>query len=138
MDPGTIIAVISTATVILQTFVSCCRDVKGARGEKAQLQAEALGLVSLLVSLEEEAKAADSAALGTLSTCFENIKQPLELLKTVIGDLTQKLHLEPRSSFHQAVDAAKWPLVKKDVAEVLKIMERVKLLIVLALDRDLV
>jgi hypothetical protein len=135
MDPlsttGSIIAIIQLSTKVLAYL----NDVKGASKERAQCTIEISNLQSLLFTLrfrlEEEGseKPWHTAvqALALKNGPLDQFKQALELLQTKMTE---------GSRLKKAAESLVWKFVKSEIASILDRIERLKILVQIALQMD--
>ena len=129
--------VASIAQVIAATtqVVGYINDIKDAPKDRARLATEAASLIPNLTSLRyrvEESTSTDPWFAGIRSLGVE--KGPLGQFAEAMALLAKKL--EPQSGAKKFGFRLLWTLDKKEVAEVLARIERIKNLIGLALQND--
>lgn len=138
-DPLSSTASIITLIDICVKIVSYARDVKDGSSERARLMMEIFSTKGILECLIQTVKDADRTP-AAWSQSIQSLKQqggPLDMLQEVLIALHDELH--------QAVSAKGagrighsllWPFKKKVVEERLRLIDRQKTLLMLALDND--
>ncbi|KAI0902853.1 ankyrin [Ustulina deusta] len=141
MDPSSVVGFLASIIQLIETTakaISYVNDVKDAPTERAQFARHASSLLALLTDLRyrvEEAKSASEPWFGTLHGL--GVKRgPLDQLEDQMGCLAMQLLPLSIGRFQNARKALSWTLDKKEIVEVLVQIERVKTLVMLALQND--
>jgi hypothetical protein len=137
MDPFSIsvgaLAIIQTAFKLTVTVSGYLRDVKDAPKDKQKLLAEVLSLQVFFTILK--AKAEGQGAWHKTLESLAAPKGPLEQFKMALEGLVSKLQ-PADSGLQKWRKAAAWPFQKKETKDILSILERHKILFVLAVQDD--
>ena len=134
MDPGTIIAVATTATTILSILSNYVQDVKNAREDVERLLKQIEDIRSLLLRIEKIAKSPGSAKLPALDTALTAIKQTFSDIQELIEKAKPKKSKRLMNKI--ALQALKWPFTKEQIANHITRLESEKVSLILALQAD--
>lgn len=131
MEPGTIIAVVTTSAKVLSLITEYYLDVKGARQDQERLRKEVKALHHVLENVQKLAEGPNASKVRNLSSYIEKCSPDIKDLETKLnpgkrGKAMKKL----------GVRALKWPFDKKEVDEHIIILERHKSTISVALEID--
>lgn len=124
MDPGTIIAVATTATTILSLLSKYVRDVKNAQEDVERLLKQIEDIHSLLLKIEKIAKSPDSARLPALEKSFTAIKKTFSDIQELVEKLKPKTSQRLMSKV--GLRALKWPFTKEQMANYIARLESEK------------
>jgi len=140
MDPASIIGLTSAIVSLIEAttkIISYVNDIKSAPTERAQFARHASSLLALLTDLRYrvEESASHSAPWFASLRGLGVEGGPLDQLHQQMGRLATKL--EPSSGRLEKIgNALKWTIDKKDTEETLVQIERVKSLVMVALQND--
>lgn len=134
MDPLSITAGIINIIQLTSDIIKWLNDVKGASKDRAQCAIDASNLYPLLLTLRfrlEESSCEDPwygevKALGLEDGPLDQYRQALELLQTKLGGWDR----------FRMGKAVVWNISKGEVASIFSRMERLKTLILIALEMD--
>ncbi|PBK68992.1 hypothetical protein ARMSODRAFT_171243 [Armillaria solidipes] len=124
------------------TVISYLNDVKNAPAERAQLLKELTSLnifLGTLNSLVQIATEPDTSTVEWLATVRAlNVPDgPFRQLSSLLEDLKRKLAPEgPRTFTARLAERIMWKFSKEDVEDMLKKVERVKSLVMVAVQQD--
>ncbi len=136
MDPLSLTVSITTLIGATAQVVSYLNDIKDAPKERAKLASEAACLYPLLIQLKyrvEEAKAGDKWYDST-RTLLGGQNGPLDQFGNALAELTAKLM--PAAGLKEFGRKLIWTLDKKECADIVAKIERLKTLTGLALQED--
>lgn len=136
MDPLSFTASIAAVIHLTGRVLGYLNDVKDASRDRAKIAIEASIVYSLFTTLKyrlEEANPSDAWYTGVRTLGVEN--GPLDQYKTALQLLASRL--APGNDFKRLGRALTWTFTKKEFADVLSKIERLKSLINLALANDL-
>lgn len=134
MDPGTIIAVATTATTILSLLSKYVQDVKNAQEDVERLLKQIEDIHSLLLRIEKIAKSPDSAKLPALEKSFTAIKKTFSDIQELVEKLKPKTSQRLMSKV--GLRALKWPFTKEQMANYIARLESEKTSLNLAFQTD--
>lgn len=134
MDPGTIIAVATTATTILSLLSNYVQGVKNAREDVEGLLKQIEDIRSLLLRIEKIAKSPDSAKLPALDTALTVITQTFSDIQELIEKVKPKKSKRLMNKI--GLQALKWPFTKERMANHITRLESEKVSLILALHAD--
>lgn len=134
MDPGTIIAVATTATTILSLLSKYVQDVKNAPEDVERLLKQIEDIHSLLLRIEKIAKSPDSAKLPALEKSFTAIKKTFSDIQELVEKLKPKTSQRLMSKV--GLRALKWPFTKEQMANYIARLESEKASLTLAFQTD--
>jgi hypothetical protein len=138
MDPVTGVGLAASIVQLIDVTTKAIKylnDVKDAPKDRAKLAKEATSLLVLLTDLRyrvEEAKSTDSWFTGVRSLGVEG--GPLDQLKEAMEELARKL--KPETTIKKFGKMLLWTLDKNKISDILSKIERLKTLVILALDKD--
>ena len=138
MDPLGITASIISVIQLTETIISFLIDVKDSSSERNKLLYEAQSIHGLLSTLRmrvEGANAQDPWFTSIRGLATE--AGPLDQLKQSLESLASKAGLGSSSGLRKTLDKVRWSFEKGEVRETLMRIERLKVLINLALTNDL-
>lgn len=134
MDPGTIIAVATTATTILSFLSKYVQDVKNAQEDVERLVKQIEDIHSLLLRIEKIAKSPDSAKLPALEKSFTAIEKTFSDIQELVEKLKPKTSQRLMSKV--GLRALKWPFTKEQMANYIARLESEKASLTLAFQTD--
>lgn len=134
MDPGTIIAIATTATTILSLLSKYVQDVKNAQEDVERLLKQIEDIHSLLLDIEKIAKSPDSAKLPALEKSFTAIKKTFSDIQEFVEKLKPKTSQRLMSKV--GLRALKWPFTKEQMANYIARLESEKTTLILAFQKD--
>ena len=132
MDPITAVGFVAAVVQLIDVtskVVNYFNDVKDAPKDRAKLAREAAGLLVLFTDLRyrvEEIESTDPWFTG-----LRSLGGPLTEFKSAMEDMADKL--APATSLKRVL---RWTLDKKDIDAILSKIERLKTLVILALQKD--
>lgn len=135
MEPVGLAASIATLMKLAKDVILFVKDAKDASAERQKFIREISGLSGLLSTLREIINDTDPA--NTWRHAVEGLtakEGPLDQLSLAL--LNVKVKVTPGSSMRKLGQALTWKLVKDDINNLLSQIERVKSLIVIALEMD--
>ena len=135
MDPLSVSASTVALLQLTGTVITYLSDVKGGPKELQRLRLELSSVLSLLMTLQDQANQVtkDDACSSTLNSLnvpngpFQQLHSALELLAS---------KLAPVEGWKKVGKAIKWPFEKEEVQEVRNTIERLKALLILARQND--
>lgn len=132
MDPGTILAVVTTSATVLYQITNYYLDVKGARQDRDRLHNEVKALHHVLENVKTLAEGSNTSKLLSVSSYLK------ESCSSDIKDLEIKLNPgKGRKAMKKlGVRALKWPFDKNEVDEYINRLERHKTTITITLGMD--
>jgi hypothetical protein len=133
MEAVGLAASIISVIEITGTTLSYLNDVRTSSRERAKLAMEVSDVSARLVSLRY--RLADSTAKDPWFKAVQGLSGPLESFKATIEGLAERL--TGKSGFGKIASSLTWTLDKRATADYLAKIERLKTLIVLALQEDL-
>lgn len=120
MDPGTILAVVTTSATILCYIANYYSDVRGATEDQKRLHNEVKALHHVLERAHSLAEGPTTTKLPALSSYLkENCSSDLK-------DLEAKLNPGKRGKVRKKLGVLKWPFEKKEVDKYIDRIERHK------------
>lgn len=125
-------ASIFTLIQLTQTVVEYIKVIKEANNERQNLLNEIVGTQSLLVNLENKAKAIEFVNTFKL---LARQNGPLDQFKVVLSTLASRLQ-PSENRIQRAGRAVVWCFTKKEIDNVITTIERQKSLFTLALQND--
>lgn len=129
---ASIVSLIQGASALLEYI----KDVKDGASERAELRLGVSALPGLLTSLNAQFdNTPPNTAWATATSSLAVADGPFAQLSTLVQKVESKLKIPP-TRIGQLQQKLKWTLDKTDVAELLTKVERVKSLIMLALQND--
>ena len=131
-DPLSVSASIIAVLQLTGTIVSYLRDVREASEERQRILNEitsASGMLYCLKDLVEREQHADPSLTAARLLCVKG--GPLYQFKQALERLASKL--TPSTGFREAGKSVLWPFQKREISEILGIIERQKTYFVLAL-----
>ena len=134
-DPLSVSASIIAVLQLTGTIVSYLRDVRGASEERQRILNEitsASGMLYGLKDLAEREQHADPSPTAARLLCAKN--GPLYQFKEALEHLASRL--APVTGFREAGKSLLWPFQKREISEILVIIERQKTYFVLALQNQ--
>lgn len=131
MDPGTIIAIATTATTILSLLSKYVQDVKNAQEDVERLLKQIEDIHSLLLDIEKIAKSPD---LPALEKSFTAIKKTFSDIQEFVEKLKPKTSQRLMSKV--GLRALKWPFTKEQMANYIARLESEKTSLILAIQKD--
>ncbi len=138
-DPIGTTASILTLVDVCAKMIQYIQDVKDGSSERTRLRMEIIatkGILEALVTTVKDAEAAPESWSETIRSINQN-GGPLDLLQGVLIALHDELgRAASANRIERASRSLLWPFKKKDVEERLKVIERQKSLLALALDND--
>ncbi|KAK5991138.1 putative serine/threonine-protein kinase fhkC [Cladobotryum mycophilum] len=139
-DPLSISASIIAVLQLAATATQYVKDVKNGSTDRLRLRDELRGITCLLEMLRDRIEDADDTTdTGlTLKPLFFNSlcgsDGPVNLFKTVLEDIIAKL--APQHKISRLMQPLTWPFDKKDIAEMLASLERLKSHFTLVMQND--
>ena len=132
MDPGTILAVVTTSATVLSQITKYYLDVKGARHDRERLHKEVEALHHVLENVQNLAKGSNASKLPNLSSYLKESCSP------DIKNLETKLDPQKgqKAMMKLGFRALKWPFDKNEVDEYINRLERHKSTIIAILEMD--
>ena len=144
-DPLSVTASLIAVLQAAATAIQYVKDVKTGSSDRTRLRDELRSTVLVLEMLkdrlEDSAAAADATGGQTLlmrSAVMESVAAPhgpLLLFKQLVEDIVAKL--APQDRLRRLAQPFRWPFDKKDVNEMLAVLERLKLNFNLIIQNDL-
>src|SRR6266566_2465669 len=138
-DPIGTTASILTLVDVCAKMIQYIQDVKDGSSERTRLRMEIIatkGILEALVTTVKDAEAAPESWSETIRSINQN-GCPLVLLHGVLIALHDELgRAASANRIERASRSLLWPFKKKDVEQRLKVIERQKSLLALALDND--
>jgi DNA repair ATPase RecN len=140
MDPISAVGLVASVVQLIDAtakVISYANDVRDAPRERAEFARHASSLLSLLIDLRyrvEESKSSSDSWFVSLRGLGADAG-PLAQLKSQMERLAAKLE-RPNGRLEALRKALTWNLDKKEIEEVLEQIERVKTLVMLALQTD--
>jgi hypothetical protein len=135
MDPLSISISVLTLLQLTEKFISYIKQTKNARKEQARVLGEMSSLVWLLRELQECIDEHSSRDLWLLATSGLTTRGgPLDQYKHTLETLASKII--PRHGLHKAGQVLVWKFSKEEVNGLLSQIERVKSLVLIALELD--
>jgi len=135
MDGLSVAASIIAVVQIAGSVITYLSDVKDASKECEECQIEASNSNTLLLRLKR--LVSESSPTELWFTQVQELARkdgPLDQYKLALEGLLAKV--EPKSKLRNALNVLMWKFVKDDIARVLTRMERVKTLVIIALEMD--
>lgn len=132
MDPGTILAVVTTSATVLSQITKYYLDVKSARQDRERLHKEVEALHHVLENVQNMAQGSNASKLLNLSSYLKESCSP-DIKKL-------EIKLDPRKGQKAMTKlgfrALKWPFDKDEVDEYINRLERHKSTIIATLGMD--
>lgn len=136
MDPLSMAASIVAVIQLASTIISSINDIKDAAKEQLQIATEISNVNSLLTPLKSRiaAEKLGSSWFATVQKLadkdgpLEQFDDTLKLIKAKVANVDR--------GFRKAVGMLAWGISKKEVAEMIARIERLKVLVILALAND--
>ena len=133
MDPITaavgFVAAVVQLIEVTSKVVNYFNDVKDAPKDRAKLAREAAGLLVLFIDLRYRAEETDST--DPWFTGLHSLRGPLREFKSAMENIADQLAPVPNLK-----RVLRWTLEKKEIDAILWKLERLKTLVVLALQQD--
>lgn len=120
MDPGTIIAVVTTSATILSLITNYYSDVKGATEGQKRLHNELKALHHVLVKAQYLAEGPNASKVPALSSYLK------ESCSSDLKDLEAKLYPGKHGKIKKKLGVLKWPFEQKEVDKYINRIERHK------------
>ena len=135
MDPLSISISVLTLLQLTEKFISYIKQTKDARKEQARVLGEASSLVWLLRELQEciDEHSSQSSWLQATSG-LTTLGGPLDQYKNTLEILAFKIL--PKHGLHKVGQVLVWKFSKEEVNGLLSRIERVKSLVLIALELD--
>jgi hypothetical protein len=137
MEPVGLTASIITVVQLTAGVISCLEDFKNAPKDRAKCATEASNLSHLLTILRyrlEEGKRSNDAWYSEVLALDENTEEGLfNQYKRALEEFNEKTKTERKSNVGQFLH---WNRVKGDVKEIILRIERLKSLVLVALEMD--
>lgn len=132
---ASIIAVLQLSSTVLRYLV----DVKDASADRNSLIHEISSTRGILTTLNEtvdDARVSDESWSATIRS-LEDPNGPLNVLTTTLQSLATTLKgSAPATGIKKAVDSLRWPFKQSEVDKILRVIERQKSTLSLALEND--
>jgi hypothetical protein len=138
MDPVTVVGLAASIVQLIDVTTKVTKylnDVKDAPKDRARLAREATNTLALLTDLRyrvEEANSTDSWFTGVRSLGVAG--GPMDQFKEAMEELAAKL--QPVTGIKKIGKTLHWTLDKNKISDILAEIERLKTLVILALDKD--
>lgn len=135
MDPLSISISVLTLLQLTEKFISCIKQTRDARKEQAKVLGEASSLVWLLRELQEciDEHSSQSSWLQATSG-LTTPGGPLDQYQSTLEVLAFKII--PKHGLHKVGQVLVWKFSKEEVNGLLSQIERVKSLVLIALELD--
>lgn len=130
MDPGTILAAVTTSATVIRLISKYYSGVKNAREEVKRFSASVEEIHNVLQKVQALAKGPDAARLPASDPAVAAIEQSLR----EITELEEQLN--PKMMRRVGLRALKWPFTSKQTDEYITNLERRKAMLSLALNAD--
>lgn len=134
MDPGTILAAVTTSATVITLISRYYSGVKNAREDVKRFSASVEEIHNVLQKVQALAKGPDAARLPASDPAVAAIEQSLR----EITELEEQLNPKMRGKMMRRVGlrALKWPFTSKQMDEYITNLERRKAMLSLALNAD--
>lgn len=127
-DPLSITASLIAVLQLAATAIQYVKDVKGGSSDRTRLRDELRSTTCVLEMLrdriEDSENSGDTKLNPELLAALGAPDGPLQLLQKVLQDIIAKLH--PRDGLRKLAQPFTWPFDKKDISEMLEMLERLK------------
>lgn len=134
MDPGTIVAVVTTSAAILSILSEYYSGVKGAKEDIQRLSDEVEEYRNVLQEIQKQAENSNVTRLPLSDSSVTAIGKSLSNLKEIEEKLTP--NKGGRLMKRVGLRALKWPLTRKEVDKYITKLERRKSTLSLMLGTD--
>lgn len=141
-DPLSITASVITVLHLASTATTYLKNIKHGSSDRIKLRDELRNMSCLLEMLKDRIEDAEDAGANLEAIEYTSMKSlsgpdgPLTLFRRVLEDIIVKL--SPQDMLRQRALPFIWPFAKKDVAEMLACLERLKSNFSLFMQSDLV
>jgi len=135
MDPITAVGLAASIVQLIDTTTTVIKylnDVKDAPKDRAILAREGSSLLALFIDLRYRVEEADST--GAWFAGVRSLGGPLDQFKDAMEELARKL--KPEAGIKKFGKALIWTLDKNEISNILSKLERLKTLVILALQKD--
>ena len=135
MDPLSVSASIVALLQLSSTVINYLSDVKGGPKELQRIRLEISSILSLLITLQDQA---DQATAG--DACSSTLRSlnvpngPFQQFHSALERLASRL--APVEGWEKVGKAFKWPFEKEEMRDILNIVERLKTFLTLARQND--
>lgn len=134
MDPGTILAAVTTSATVITLISRYYSGVKNAREDVKRFSASVEEIHSILQKVQALARGADAARLPVSDPAVAAIEQSLREITELEDQLNPKMG--GKMMRRVGLRALKWPLTSKQMDEYITKLERRKAMLILALNAD--
>jgi hypothetical protein len=142
-DPLSVSASIIAVLQLAGTVMQYVKDVKDGSKDRIRMRDELRSLASLLQMVLDRVEDMQGPANGTDAALeppsFASVAAPdgpVQRFKTVLQEIVAKV--VPKGTLGRLAQPLKWPFDKKEIAELLATLERIKTHLTLVLQNDLV
>jgi hypothetical protein len=135
MDPLSITTSVIAVLDLCKKVIDYIATAKGATKDRSQLQAEILSCQTFLEALKDPPEDSDGRNdWANIIKTLEGVGAPLNVLEETLGLLVLKLG--PKKNVRKVVKVLTWPFEEKEVSKILKVVERQKSSLSLALENN--
>lgn len=134
MDPGTILAAVTTSATVITLISGYYSGVKNARGDVKRFSASVEEIHSILKKVQALASGPDAARLPASDLAIAAVEQSLREIRELEDQLNPKMG--GKMMRRVGLRALKWPLTSKQMDEHITRLERRKAMLSIALNAD--
>lgn len=135
MDPLSISASIAGLMTLTSTVISHLSDVRNGPKELQRIRSEVFSMLGILMMLQDQMN--ESGQADPFSSSLRSLfvpNGPFQQLRKALENLSSKL--APVAGLKKVGEAMKWPIEKKEILEIMNIIERQKAVFILARQND--